>query len=246
METMMSVVWIWVVVLVGLLWGWSVVNWVWVRPKKLENLLRRQGFAGNSYRIFYGDLKDRSALSERANSKPMNFSHHIAPRIIPSEYQTIQNYGKNSFTWFGPYPRVHIMEPEKLKDIFSLIDDVPKPNLNPMIKLLLEGIVSYQGAKWAKHKKIIAPAFHFLKLKDMVPTFFNTCNEMVSQWERLVSKDGSCELDVMPYLHNLTADIISRTACGSSYKEGQMIFQLLKELIELVTKSASGFYIPGW
>lgn len=69
---------------------------------------------------------------------------------------------------------------------------------------------------------------------------------MISDWERLISKEGWCEIDVMPYLHNLTADSISRTACGSSFKEGQIIFKLLKELTDLVVEAASRIYIPGW
>lgn len=37
---------------------WKVLNWVWLNPKKLENLLRKQGLKGNSHRILYGDMKD--------------------------------------------------------------------------------------------------------------------------------------------------------------------------------------------
>lgn len=83
-------------------------------------------------------------------------------------------------------------------------------------------------------------------MQDMVPKFVYTCNEMVSEWERLISKEGFCEIDVVSSLHNLTADSISRTACGSNYKEGQMIFKLLKELTDLVVEAASRVYIPGW
>ncbi|XP_022936239.1 cytochrome P450 CYP72A219-like [Cucurbita moschata] len=226
--------------------SWGALNWVWIRPRKLEKRLREQGLAGNPYRILYGDLKESLALLKEANSKPMAFSHDIGARVLPSISNAIQNHGKNSYIWLGPYPRVNIMDPEQLNATFSLINDIQKPDMNPFFKFLLEGIITHEGEKWAKHRKIINPAFHLDKLKNMVPVFVDSSNEIVSEWERIVPEDGCCELDVMPYLQSLTRDAISRAAFGSSYKEGQMIFQLLKQLTDWVVKVAGGIYIPGW
>ncbi|XP_050943891.1 cytochrome P450 CYP72A219-like isoform X1 [Cucumis melo] len=235
------------IVLLLLLLGWKLVDWIWFRPKRLERVLRRQGFAGNSYRILHGDLKESAAMREEAMSKPMKFSNHIAPRVIPSVYHTIQLYGKKSMMWLGPMPRVHIMDPEQLKIVFSSINDFQKPTMNPLTRLLVQGLASLEGQKWVKHRKIINPAFHVEKLKDMVPAFYHSCyNEMVSKWEGMVSREGSCELDVMPYLQNMASDVISRTAFGSSYEKGKKIFELQTELANLVIQANLGIYIPGW
>ena len=90
--------------------GGKLLNSIWFRPKKLEKLLRQQGLAGNSYRILYGDLKERAAMREQANSKPMNFSNDIAPRVIPSIHHTIQKYGNisqsPSSSSFNPFSRM--------------------------------------------------------------------------------------------------------------------------------------------
>jgi cytochrome P450 len=67
--------------------------------------------------------------------------------------------------WFGPTPRVNIMRPEQLKEVFSKIYDFPKIGGNPLAKLLATGLATYEGEKWAKHRKIINPAFHLEKLK---------------------------------------------------------------------------------
>ncbi|XP_022140103.1 cytochrome P450 CYP72A219-like [Momordica charantia] len=238
---------IWIIVGVWLLvWGWRVVDWIWVRPKKLEKYLRDQGLAGNSYRILVGDWKDMSAMQKQAMSKPMNFSNDIAPRIVPFLHRTIQIYGKNSFTWNGPIPSVLTMEPEQVKTAFMQVDDFRKPKMDHLIKLIADGLVNHEGPKWEKHRKIINPAFHLEKLKDMVPAFYQCCDEMVNKWERMVSKEGQCELDVIPYLQTMTVDAISRTTFGSSYEKGKKIFELQKQLNFSVIKYLSMMTNPIW
>ncbi|KAJ4874002.1 Cytochrome P450 72A14 [Raphanus sativus] len=64
---------------------------------------------------------------------------------------------------------------------------------------------------------------------------------------KLVSDKGSsCEVDVWPGLVSMTADVISRTAFGSSYKEGQRIFELQTELAQLMIQTFLKAFIPGY
>lgn len=81
--------------------------------------------------------------------------------LLPLDHN---NVGKNSFTWLGPKPQVNITNPEDLKDIFTKYDDFPK--LVPTYKkLVAAGFATLEGEKWARHRKIINPAFHLEKLK---------------------------------------------------------------------------------
>lgn len=80
----------------------------------------------------------------------------------------------------------------------------------------------------------------------MLPAFYMSCSELVSRWDKLVTLEGSCELDVWPELQNLTGDVISRTAFGSSYEEGRRIFQLQNEQAKLMTQAFQSVYIPGF
>lgn len=79
----------------------------------------------------------------------------------------------------------------------------------------------------------------------MLPAFFQSCNDMIGKWEGMLSSDGTCEIDVWPFLQNLTCDVISRTAFGSSYEEGTRIFELLKKQAHLLV-TAQFAHIPGW
>ncbi|KAI4323111.1 hypothetical protein L6164_022743 [Bauhinia variegata] len=235
-----------VFVVTVLLLGWKLLNWLWLRPKKLERLLREQGLQGNPYRLIVGDLNQMLEMQNEAKSKPISLSDDIVPRVFSFNLQTVNKYGKNSFTWFGRIPRVIITDPELIKDVFNKISDFPKPTRNPLIRFLVTGLVTYDGEKWAKHRKIINPAFSIEKLKIMLPTFSESCHDMITKWETMLSADGSCEMDVWPFLQNLTCDVISRTAFGSSYEEGRRIFQLLREQAQLTAKAFMKAYIPGW
>lgn len=79
-----------------------------------------------------------------------------------------------------------------------------------------------------------------------MPAFYRSCAEMINKWAKTVGETGSSELDVWPYLMTLSADVISRAAFGSSYDEGQRIFQLLKEQIGLSLGMIQSLYIPGF
>ena len=80
----------------------------------------------------------------------------------------------------------------------------------------------------------------------MLPTFFESCNDTVRKWEKMLSSDGSCEVDVWPFLQNLTSDVISRTAFGSNFEEGTRIFELLREQAKLAMEVLLKAFIPGW
>ncbi|XP_073123463.1 cytochrome P450 72A225-like [Henckelia pumila] len=227
-------------------YGWKFLNWAWLRPKKMEKQLRQQGFNGKSYRFLIGDSKEIIATSQEARSKPMNFSNDIIPRVFAVFHEYVKNYGKNCFLWFGPTPTALISDPELIKEVLSKSYVFQKPK-SPLEKLLAQGVATYESEKWAKHRRLINPAFHLEKLKHMLPSFYESSCDMLSKWDEIVhSSKGSCELDVWPYLQTLTSDAISRTAFGSNYEEGRNIFELQKEQVGHLLNATLLFYIPGW
>lgn len=74
--------------------------------------------------------------------------------------------GKNFFTWMGTRPVVHFLEPTMIREALANYNQFQKPKrANPLAKLLATGLIEADGDRWAKHRKIINPAFHVEKLK---------------------------------------------------------------------------------
>ncbi|CAG7890212.1 hypothetical protein BRARA_A03180 [Brassica rapa] len=228
-------------------WIWRTLNWVWFKPKMLESYLRRQGLVGTPYTLLVGDVKREYSMTTEARSKPIKLTDDIVPLVLPFPSHMLKTYGRTFFTWRGPIPTITITSPEQIKEVLNKIYDFQKPNTFALSRPVASGLFSYDGDKWAKHRRIINPAFHLEKIKNMVPAFHQSCSEVVGKWDNIVlDKGSSCEVDVWPWLMSMTADVISRTAFGSSYKEGQRIFELQAELSELIIQAFRKAFIPGY
>ncbi|KAL1555695.1 unspecific monooxygenase [Salvia divinorum] len=233
--------------LTALIYAWKLLNWAYVTPKRLGEALRRQGFKGNSYKLVYGDLKEIRQSVMEAMKSPISIDDDIKKRLSPFLLDTIHKYGNESLIWFGPRPSIVLTDPDLVKEVLTKNYLYLKPvQQNPLTKLLAQGLASIEKDKWAKHRKIINPAFHLEKLKLMIPALYLSCDEVLKTWEKNVSSEGSYEVDVWPYLQNLTSDAISRTAFGSSFQEGRRVFELQREQVEHIIQALRSIYIPGW
>ncbi|XP_038879714.1 cytochrome P450 CYP72A219-like [Benincasa hispida] len=220
---------------------------IWWRPKLVERQLKRQGIRGSSYKPMVGDVKEFVRMITEAWSTPMSLDHQIVQRVDPFTAVNAKKYGKVSMCWFGTNPRLIVKDPEMMKEVLSnKAGSFEKPPLNPLILKLTRGLTTLKGKEWAKHRRIINPAFHHERLKGMMPAFSISCSNMIEEWKEKAANQDSVEVDVWPELQRLTADVISRAAFSSNFEEGKKIFELLKQLTHLTLDAMQTLYLPGF
>ncbi|KAJ8441256.1 hypothetical protein Cgig2_000629 [Carnegiea gigantea] len=271
MEAFLATVAISFACLVVVILAWRVLDWVWLKPNRLEKRLKEQGFQGNPYRLFYGDTKERDRMLAEAKSKPLpQLCHDHLRRIHPFVHQIVNKYGifltpffekivfliifgglalmlitgKKSMIWNGPVPMVMITEPEVMRQVLMKMYEFQKPTTNPFLQKIATGLVMLEGEQWAYRRKLINPAFHMDKLQLLLPAFYTSTYDMIKKWEEMTT--SSSEIDAWSHLHRLSADVISRAAFGSSYEEGRRIFELITEQLVVAIPVINAVYVPGW
>ncbi|KAK1665830.1 hypothetical protein QYE76_053989 [Lolium multiflorum] len=221
---------------------------LWWQPRRLERALRAQGLRGTSYRFLIGDANDYARQNREVWSRPLPLRcHDIGAHVMPFLYNNVEEHGKPCISWFGPIPKVTITDPHLVREVMSnKFGHIEKLKFPTLSKLLAEGVGNYEGEKWVKHRRILNPAFHVEKLKLMLPAFSACCEELVGGWTQSLGPDGSWEVDVSSELQNLTGDVISQTAFGSSYLEGRRISQLQSEQMGRFMAAIHKIMIPGY
>ncbi|XBI18216.1 hypothetical protein VPH35_060059 [Triticum aestivum] len=232
-----------------LLWqAAKLIDRLWWHPRRLERALRAQGLHGTSYRFLVGDVVDYERRSKAAPSRSMPLRcHNIAPLVAPLLHDIVREHGKACISWFGPYPKVTISDPDLTKEVMSnKFGHFEKLKFPALSRLLAGGVATYEGEQWVKHKRILNPAFHLEKLKLMMPAFSTCCQELVSRWTLSLGSDGTYEVDACPEFQRLSGDVISRTAFGSNYAEGARIFQLQSVQTPRLLARVKKIIIPGY
>ena len=76
----------------------------------------------------------------------------------------------------------------------------------------------------------------------MNPAMISSVEIMLERWKHYEGK----EVEVFKEFRLLTAEVISRTAFGSSYLEGKKLFDMLKKLGFLTSRNALKVRFPGF
>lgn len=141
---------------------------LWI-PYRTQIHFRRQGVHGPPRRLLSGNAADVRDLFGRAQAAPLPaFRHHdIAGRVAPHYREWSARFGRTFVYWFGPRPRLAITEPELVRAV--LMDSTgrfEKVGFNPVAKQLFgSGLPALKGRGWARHRRVIAPAFNMERVK---------------------------------------------------------------------------------
>lgn len=79
----------------------------------------------------------------------------------------------------------------------------------------------------------------------LIPVMATSIVDMMDKWSAM-SSSGEVEIEVSEWFQNLTEDIITRTAFGSSYEDGKAIFKLQAQQMVLVAEAFQKVFIPGY
>ncbi|KAF8389901.1 hypothetical protein HHK36_024419 [Tetracentron sinense] len=216
---------------------------VWWNPIRIRKVMGSQGIKGPSYRFIHGSTKEVMNMMKESMSRPMELSHDVFPRLQPHIHSWTQKYGMNYLSWYGPKAQLIVTEPELIKEILSNRDGAyPKTEVEGFIKKLLgDGLVTSEGKKWSKQRKLANHAFQAENLKGMIPEMIASVEIMLERWKHHEGK----EIEVFEEFRIMTSEVISRTAFGSSYLEGKNIFEMLMKLAFITSTNAYKIRFPG-
>ncbi|XP_042008791.1 cytochrome P450 734A1 [Salvia splendens] len=219
-------------------------------PLRIQKHFKQQGINGPDYRPIFGNTAAaRRLLIAAAEAAPIpRITHDICHRVMPHYWKWSSLYGKNFVYWFGRRPRLAVGDPKLIKEILMNSNgNFPKQKMNPSSKVLLgDGLVNLDGRRWEVHRRITAQAFHMERVKGWIPEMAASIEDMLKKWEVKRAEKNEFEMDVHQQLQQLSADIISRTAFGSSCEEGNRIFQLQEQQVGLALQALRSLYIPGF
>ncbi|KAE9450392.1 hypothetical protein C3L33_17710, partial [Rhododendron williamsianum] len=205
--------------------------------------MNSQGIRGPSYRLIHGNIKEILNMKTATMSKPMGLSHNIFPRLDPHLQSWLNIYGKNLLMWHGPQAQLVITELEYVKEVLNDKENIYlKGGIEGFLKKLLgDGLATSKGEKWAKQRKLANHAFYAESLKNMVPAMIESVEMMLERWKHHEGK----EIEVFEEFRLLTSEVISRTAFGSSYLEGEVIFEMLIKMVFLFSRNMHKIRLPG-
>ncbi|KAM0884344.1 hypothetical protein ACQ4PT_031054 [Festuca glaucescens] len=235
---------------VSRLWSYAVVRLVW-RPRAVARMFREQGVRGPPYRFLRGSSEDIRRMKADAEGVQLDMHDHDYPRrILPHFVKWKDQYGRPFVYWFGPQPRICIDDHEMVKQILAnKSGHFMKNDAHPTILAIIgKGLIMVEGKDWVRHRSVVNPAFAMEKLKMMTRTMVSCAECLIKKWEDQAANNKIREIEVefSKQFQELTADVISRTAFGSSYKEGKEVFHAQKQLQAITVETLLNLQIPGF
>ncbi|ONM25549.1 cytochrome P450 709B1 [Zea mays] len=255
----MGLAWMVTAAVAAVLASWAfnaLVHLVW-RPYAITRRLRAQGVRGPPYTFFTGSLGEIKRLRAKGATVTLDVDDHdFIPMVQPHLRKWIALYGRTFVYWTGARPNVCVADVNVVRQVlFDRTGLYPKNLMNPHISRLLgKGLVLTDGNDWKRHRKVVHPAFNMDKLKLMTATMSDCARSMISEWDAQLQKEesgrdghghGHVEEELSSRFEELTADVISHTAFGSSYSEGKRVFLAQRKLQHIAFSTIFNVQIPA-
>ncbi|XP_015671075.1 cytochrome P450 4F22 [Protobothrops mucrosquamatus] len=165
--------------------------------------------------------------------------------------QIVSTFSPTFMVWMGPFlPLLSLVHPDYIKQVMTAsADTAPKDKffysfLKPWLG---DGLLLSNGTKWARHRRLLTPAFHFDILKPYVKIFNQSTDIMHDKWHKLISA-GPVSLDMFKHISLMTLDSLQKCVFSSNSncqeKSSDYIVAIL-ELSSLVVQRHTKLYLQS-
>ncbi|KAG7093241.1 hypothetical protein E1B28_006927 [Marasmius oreades] len=165
-------------------------------------------------------IKRRSALNAlrgpRASSYLLGHEHDLRTKRVDEvlfqwskEYGTAYKlpgcFGENVLVISDPRA-IHRVLQESLQDYPEAAD------LRRLIKMIFgRGVLWVKGEDHKRHRRVLSPAFSMDHMRQFLPLFQSHVNYLSEKWDNAL-QGKSQTIDVIPWLHKMTLDIVGESA----------------------------------
>lgn len=205
------------------------IYWKLVRRQKyLYYHFYRQNVSCEPFKPLLGQLSD----IRHANKNDRSMDYRL---------ELVEKHGYTYVISFGPSIILMVIEPDMLADVFgrSHAQDYKKPSntvefLKPLIgvhNLLLSDRVEHERAR-----KMLNPAFHFVKLQSMFPIIVEQTNKAIDALLQLSMTRPV--IDFQSEFSDMTLTIIASSAFGKAFEtmtdSKRIVRQAFVELLDII------------
>ncbi|CAG7734982.1 unnamed protein product [Allacma fusca] len=121
-----------------------------------------------------------------------------------------ETYGERYKLKFGFTYHVVLHNPKDIEKLLSSKMHIQKGNTYDLITPWLgDGLLTSQGAKWNRRRKMLTPSFHFNILTNFIPVFNEQSNILVKILKEECT--NGVEVDIRPYIVRCTLDIVGES-----------------------------------
>ncbi|XP_045818172.1 cytokinin hydroxylase-like [Trifolium pratense] len=229
--------------------AYDTISCYWLNPIRIKKIMEKQGVCGPKPRFLIGNLNEISSFVSKTTSQDMKtINHDIVDRLLPHFVAWSKQYGKRFLYWNGIEPRMCLTEAGLIKEFLSKYSTISGKSWQQQQgtkHFIGKGLLMANGEDWYHQRHLVSPAFMGERLKSYASHMVECTKEMLESLKNATLECDKNEVEIGEYFTKLTADIISRTEFGTSYKKGKQIFFLLTQLQGLCAQASRQLCLPG-
>ncbi|XP_057799330.1 cytochrome P450 714C2-like [Salvia miltiorrhiza] len=186
-----------------------------INPTKIRKILKQQGIHGPPPKILLGNILEIKKSRNAAAPAPANSSApptlHDAASVFPFLEQWRKQYGQMFTFSLGNRQIIYVSDPNLVKEITTTTSpDLGKPSYQQKTlgPLLGQGILTSNGAIWARQRKIMAPELFMDKVRGMMSIITESAHTVVKTWKQEIEANnggGALDIAVDGYMKRFSA-----------------------------------------